>query len=80
MGENRASGEGILDGFVGEEVRCAEDDQLQIVQSTVRLNSFCIDKLKCVHYPFSGCNKCNSNFNLEATYMVKSINGEKTYD
>jgi len=44
MGENRASGEGILGGFVGEGVRCNEDDYPSFVQNTVRLYSFYSDK------------------------------------
>lgn len=79
MGENRASGEGILGGFVGE-VRCDEDGHLLITQNTVRLHSFYVDKLKCVHSKSVGYNKCKFNFNLEETLMVKSINGEKNYD
>jgi hypothetical protein len=79
MGENRASGEGILGGFVGE-VRCVEDSHLSITQNTVRLHSFYADKLKCVHSKSVGYNKCKFNFNLEATLMVKSTNGEKNYD
>jgi len=79
MGENRASGEGILCGFLGE-VRCVEDDQLSIEQNDVRLHSFYIDKLKCVHSKSVGYNKCKFNFNLETALMVKSITGEKNYD
>ncbi len=80
MGENRASGEGIFGGFVGEEVHFVEDGHLLITQNTVRLHCFYADKLKCVHSKSVGYNKCKFNFNLEATLMVKSINGEKNYD
>ena len=79
MGENRASGEGILGGFAWEEVRCVEDDYLSITQITVRLHSFYSDKLKCVHCRSFGCNKGKFNFNLEAGLKVKRINGEKNY-
>lgn len=44
MGENRASGEGILGGFDGEEVRCNEDDYPSYVQNAVCLRSFYSDK------------------------------------
>ena len=79
MGENRASGEGILGGFILKEARYIEDDYPSITQNTVRLNSFCADKLKCVHSKSSGYTMCKVNFNLEAALMVKSINGEKNY-
>ena len=79
MGESRANGEGILCGFVGE-VRCVEDDHLSITQNNIRLHSFYIDKLKCVHSKSVGYNKCKFNFNLETALMVKSITGEKNYD
>jgi hypothetical protein len=79
MGENRASGEGILCGFVGE-VRCVKDDHLSITQYTFHLHNFYADKLKCVHSESVGYNKCKFNFNLDAALKVKSINGEKNYD
>ena len=80
MGENRASGEGIIGGFILKEAYCIEDDYPSITQNTVRLNSFCADKLKCVHSKSFGYNICKFNFNLEAALLVKSINGEKNYD
>jgi hypothetical protein len=79
MGKSRASGEGILCGFVGE-VRCVEDDHLPIKPNNVYLHSFYGDKLKCVHSKSVGYNKCKFDFNLEVALMVKSINGEKNYD
>jgi hypothetical protein len=79
MGENRASGEGILGGFALKEVRYAEDDCLSINQITARLHSFYDDKFKCVHSKSSWYNKCNSNHSLETGLMVKIINGEKNY-
>ena len=79
MGENRASGEGILGGFVWEEVRCFEDDYLSITQITVRLDSFFSDKLKCVQCRSFGYNKSEVDFNLEAGLIVKGVNGEKNY-
>ncbi|HEX7482545.1 MAG TPA: hypothetical protein VF350_03665 [Candidatus Bathyarchaeia archaeon] len=79
MGENRASGEGILGGFVWEEALCNEDDHPAIVQNTVRLYSFYSDKLKCVHSRSFGYSKSKFNFNLEAGLIVKRITGEKNY-
>ena len=79
MGENRASGEGILGGFVWEEALCNEDDHPAIVQNTVRLHSFYSDKLKCVHSRSFGYNKSKFNFNPKSGLMVKRINGEKNY-
>lgn len=79
MGENRASGEGILGGFAWKEVRYTEDDYLSITQNTVRLHSFCIDKHKCVHSKSSKYNICNSHYNLEIGLMVETKNGEKNY-
>jgi len=79
MGENRASGEGILGGFVWEEALCNEDDHLETVKNTVRLHNFCPDKLKCVHSRSFGYNKSKFNFNLEAGLMVRRINGEKNH-
>jgi hypothetical protein len=78
MGESRASGEGILCGFV--EVRFVEDDHLPIEPNNDHLHSFYGDKLKFVHSKSVGYNKCKFYFNLEAALMVKSINGEKNYD
>jgi hypothetical protein len=80
MGENRAHGEGLLGSFVWGEVSFIQDAHLSITQNIIRLYSLYTEKLKSVHYKFAGYNKCNSNFNLEATLMVKNINGEKTYD
>jgi len=80
MGEERARGEGILDDFVLEEVRCVEDCRLSIMQNIIHLHSFYTDKLIRVHYRFAGYNNCNSNFNLEAILIHKNINGDKTYD
>jgi hypothetical protein len=80
MGEERARGEGILDDFVLEEVRCVEDCRLSITQNTIHLYCFYTDNLISVHYRFAGYNKCNSKFNLEATLISKNINGDKTYD
>ena len=80
MGEKRALGESILKDFVWEEVRCVEDCNLSITQNIIHLYSFIADKLISVHYRFAGYNKCYSNFNLEATLIAKSVNGEKTYD
>jgi hypothetical protein len=80
MGEKRARREGILDGFVWGEVHCMKDCRLSITQNTIHLHSFYTDKLISVHYRFAGYNKCNSNFNLEATLITKNMNGDKTYD
>jgi hypothetical protein len=79
MGENRASGEGILGDFVWKEVRRGEDDYLSISQNTIRLYSFLSDKLKCVHCRSFGYNKGKFIFNLEAGLTVKRMNGEKNY-
>jgi hypothetical protein len=79
MGENRASGEGILDGFVWEEASCNEDDHPSIVQNTVRLHSFQVDKLKCIHITSITYNKCKFDFNLEAALMVKRLKGDTNY-
>ncbi len=77
MGENRASGEGILCGFIIGEVGYVEDEHLSIMLNTVHLYSFCVDNLKSVHGMSFDYNKCKIKFNLEAALMVKTIRREK---
>jgi hypothetical protein len=80
MGENRAKGELILGGFVGEEACYVKGDHLSITQNTVYLHNFSADKLKCVQSKPFGYNMFKFSLTLEAALMVKCMNGEKNYD
>ena len=80
MGEDRASGEGVLCGFVIGEVSYVKDDRMSIILNTVRLHSFYADKLKCVHSMSFEYNKCKIKFNPEVALMVKTIKGVKNCD
>ncbi len=80
MGENRASGEGILCGFIIGEVVYVKDESMLIMLNIVHLHSFCADKLKSVHSMSFDYNKCKIKINFEAALMVKTIIGEKNCD
>jgi hypothetical protein len=58
MGETRASGEGILGGFLGKVACCAEDDYLSTAKIFGYLNSFKANKLKYVHGEAVGYKIC----------------------
>jgi hypothetical protein len=79
MGEKRASGEGMLVGFIGEEAFCVGDAHLLTTQNTVNLQSFYADNLKYFQSKPFGYNKCKFSLTLEAALMIKSTNGEKKY-
>jgi hypothetical protein len=74
MGENRASLEAILGGFV-ERACCVKNDYLSNTPKVACLHSFCSDNLKCVHSKSVGYNWCKSSFASEE----KNMNGEKNY-
>ena len=78
MGETRASGEGILGGFLGKGACRTEDDYLSTTQNFGYLNSFNANKLKYVHGEAFGYKICKLNMILEEALMIKhkSNNGE----
>ena len=76
MGDNRASGEGILGGFVIE-VCYVKDNRMSSALNAVHLHSFFTDKSKYVHNKPFVYSMCKFKINLETTLMVKNINGEK---
>jgi hypothetical protein len=78
MGENSASGEGILGGVAWKGAHCVKGDNLSIKQNSVYMHSIYLDKVKYVHSKRFGYNKCE--FIHEVALMVKLTNGEKKYD
>ena len=78
MGENRASGEGILGDFFIE-VRYVKDSCMLIMLNTVHFHSFYAEKSKYVHIKSFGYGKCEYKINLAKAIMIKNINGDKNY-
>jgi len=79
MGENRASGEGTLEGFLGEGARYAKEDYLPIASNFGYLNSFSANKLKYVHGKAFGYKICKLSIIPEEPIVVEKMNGETKY-
>ena len=80
MGEKRARGEGILGGFVENEVCLMKDERPLNPLIFVHLYSFRPAKFKYAHGQALGYNQGKFSSTLEATLMIKNVNGEKKYE